>query len=212
VYQQQSKTQEQPMTFDPKRPLVMASFKTVLGHNLPVGTPLVITDEPSAPGEVDEGLARRLWNGKAAAYATDLRPTPVETPEQERARLALEAMRDGNTEPTADLLVWQEDDAEAGKKAGAKVTKDDLLIIAARESVTVETDDNKPDLIRKITERRAQAALDNATNAESRGTGDQGLIVESGATTAGDAVGADTGVQGDAHGLAGEGAADSGSD
>lgn len=200
------------MTFDPKRRLVMASFKTVLGHNLPAGTPLAIVDEPAAPGEVDEALARRLFASKLAGYDDEVYATPVETPEAERNRLALEALRDGGTDALAtdDLLVWAADDAETGKKAGQKVTKDDLLVIAAREGVVVETDDNKPDLQRKILERRASLAQLNGVNAETDGAGGQGDTGAQGATGPGTATGADTGADGDAHGEAGEGQSDGG--
>lgn len=194
------------MTFDPQRRLVMANFKTVLGHNLPAGTPLVLVEEPTARGEVDEALARRLFNGRNAVYAEDARPTPVETPEQEKARLAAEALRDaddGDVVVMEDLLVWQADDAEAKKKAGAKVTKDDLILIAGRESVVIETDDNKPDLIRKITERRAAAAA-NLTYSQSDTAANAGLTVVPGAS----GPESDARADGDAHGAAGEGDSD----
>lgn len=196
--------------FDPKRRLVMASFKTVFGHNLPAGHTLTIVDEPSAKGEVDKAMATRLFNSRNAVYAEDARPTPVETPEQEKARLALEALRDGGTDgtddlvPTADLLKWPEADSETGAKAGDTVTKAHLLAIAAREGALIETDDNKPDLIRKIMERRAALALANSTNSQSAGGLDQsggGLFAGTGAEVDGDA---DTGGQGDLHGSAGD--------
>ena len=197
------------MTFDPSRRLVMATFKTVLGHNLPAGTALAIVEEPSARGEVDEAMARRLFNGRNAVYAEDARPTPVETPEQEKARLAIEALRDARDGDVVmpDLLVWQADDAEAKKKAGAKVTKDDLILIAKREGVLVETDDNKPYLIRKITERRA-AAASIPTNSETDTAANQGLAGVSRASGPESDGDADAGADGDAHGSAGEGEAD----
>lgn len=211
------------MTFDSKRPLVMAHAKTVLGHALTVGYPLAIVDEPKGPGEVDEAMARRLHASGMAGYRDELHATPVETPEQERNRLALERLRDAEAAaapedlapgepldivPTDDLTVWQADDEETGKKKGAKVTKDDLLAIAARESVVVETDDNKADLTRKIMERRAQMAVQNGTNAETDGAGGQGDTLNSGSTAPGTAAGADSASDGDAHGVAGEGASD----
>lgn len=155
--------------FDPDRRLVMQAFKTVLGHSLPVGTPLAIVQEPSAPGEVDQAMAKRLWAGRNAVYAEDYRPTPVETPQQEATRMAVQAVEEraaaeddgepAETPVTDDLQVWPVDDGETGKKKGDRVTKDDLLIIAAREDVAVESDDNKPDLQRKIVEARAARAL-----------------------------------------------------
>jgi hypothetical protein len=198
------------MTFDPKRRLVMATFKTVMGHNLIAGRTLTIVEEPSAPGEVDEAMAARLFNSKNAVYFEDARPTPVETPEQEAARLAREALRDatdGELTPTDDLVTWQVDDPETGKKAGAKVTKDDLLAIAEREGAAVETDDNKGDLIRKIMERRATPVGDNTTNSGTVTSLEPGLVDGSGLTGAGTVGDADTGADGDAHGEAGEGEA-----
>lgn len=201
------------MTFDPKRRLVMASFKTVLGHNLPAGTPLAIVEEPSARGEVDEAMARRLFASGVAGYEDEVHATPVETPDQERNRLALERLREGGDDPdslaaTDDLVIWQADDEETGKKAGAKVTNDDLRVIAAREGAVVETDDNKADLTRKIMEVRAARAIQNGTNAETDGAGGQGDTLNSGSTGPGTAGSPETGANGDAHGSAGEGQSD----
>lgn len=204
------------MTFDPKRRLVMASFKTVLGHNLPAGFPLAIVEEPSARGEVDEALARRLHSSKVAVYAEEAHATPVETPEQERARLAAEALRDAPADQpdaltaTDDLVVWQENDRALNRRKGDKVTNADLRAIAAREGVVVEGDDNKADLTRKIMERRAQAAVVNGTNAETDGAGTQGDTAAQGSTAPATTGGADTGADGDAHGSAGEGQSDAG--
>lgn len=160
--------------FDPARKLVMAKFKTVLGHSLPAGTPLAIAAEPAARGEVDEAMARRLHAGGIAIYADDFRPTPVESAEQARTREAAEIVEraeaadddsgEGLTldEIPADLIAWQADDEGTGKKAGATVTKSDLLVIAERENVAVETDDNKADLQRKIVLNRAALAANGA--------------------------------------------------
>ncbi|MEJ7831340.1 MAG: hypothetical protein WKF79_00360 [Nocardioides sp.] len=203
------------MTFDPKRRLVMATFKTVLGHNLPAGTPLVIVgEEPAASGEVDEAMARRLHASGVATYVEDARPTPVETPEQERARLAHEALRDAPEGGDLDLLVsndlqvWAADDSETGKKAGDRVTKADLLVIAEREGARVETDDNKPDLQRKIMLRRAEGFDANLTYADSVEGGIQRDGATGGSTAPGTHGEAYTAVGGDAHGSAGEGPAD----
>lgn len=201
------------MTFDPKRRLVMATFKTVLGHNLPAGTTLTIVDEPKARGEVDEAMARRLHASKNAVYFEDATPTPVETPEQEKNRLAREALRDARDlpaddfqlVPTDDLVKWQADDTELGRKAGDPVTNGDLRVIAAREGAVVETDDNKADLQRKIMERRAALAVDNSTNTQNADGAIAGLGGETGATGAGTGEDVDSGAGGDAHGEAGEG-------
>lgn len=158
--------------FDPKRQLVMASFRTVLGHNLNRGARLSIVEKPEAAGEVDLAMAQRLHGGGIAVYAEDFRPTPVETPDQAAARQAAVNLREveqaeqaaasgegrvkvPELQVTEDLMVWQQDDEETGKKAGQKVTKEDLIVIAGREEVVVEGDDNKPDLQRKIMEVRA---------------------------------------------------------
>jgi hypothetical protein len=178
-------------TFDPARSLVMARFNTVHGHGINPGTPLVIVDEPNEAGQVTEATARRLYNSGAALYAEDYYPTPVETPEQEKARLATEALaetaaaaadeegagQDGPAaieNPPADLLKWQEDDAEAGKKAGQTVTVADLHLIAKREDVPgIETDDNKPSLIAKIVQHRAAQAQTAEAVPPTGGTLDQ---------------------------------------
>jgi hypothetical protein len=84
MYLKQAQTQECPMNdFDPTRRIVMAKFKTVLGHSLPAGTPLAIVEEPSARGEVDEAMARRLFAAKIAVYAAPgWRPRRCATPDQ----------------------------------------------------------------------------------------------------------------------------------
>lgn len=161
--------------FDPTHPLIMSQFKTVDGFGVPAGTPLVIVDTPRATGEVTEGTARLLFNKKIAVLADDFRPTPVETEEQARAREATESLRaaalpviegDGSdlTEelspelvPPADLVTWQDDDADLGKKAGDKVTKEDLLTIAMREEIVLFDESTKPVIIRQIVEARALA-------------------------------------------------------
>lgn len=203
------------MTFDPKRRIVMATFKTVLGHNLPAGTPLVIAEEPAQRGEVDLQLATRLFNSKNAVYAEDARPTPVETPEQERARLAAERLRDagpggedeGQLVPTDDLVTWPADDAETGAKAGDRVTNEHLRAIATREGAVVESDDNKADLQQKIMLRRA---LGNSTYTQTGQGTTGGVAADPASTGAGSGRGADTGAGGDAHGAAGEGQSDEG--
>lgn len=156
------------MTFDPARQLVMAKFKTVLGHDLPVGTRLAVVETPSAPGEVDEAMARRLWNGGLAVYIEDLRPTPVETVDQAQEREAVEALaatEEGEDLAAVpdDLTVWQHDDEALGRKRGDKVTNGDLRAIADREEVETESDDNKADLQRKIVAARAARAESGAS-------------------------------------------------
>lgn len=205
------------MTFDPRRPIVMATFKTVLGHNLPVGTPLTIVEEPTASGEIDEAMARRLFASGNAVYREDARPTPVETPEAEKARLAAEALRDavgtegeGQLTPQEDLVTWQVDDAELKAKAGDRVTNDHLRAIAGRENVVVEGDDNKADLQRKIMEGRALRGAENSTYSGTAQGLTAGGTVLPGSTGAGTGQGADKGAVGDAHGPAGEGVSDGG--
>lgn len=193
---------------DLNRPLVMAQAKTVLGHALPKGHPLTVVDEPSAPGEVDQAMAKRLHASKLAGYRDELHATPVETPEQERNRLAYEALRDAGPSvadlvPSEDLVTHQD-----GPKAGKAVTRADLIDIARREGAAIETDDNKPDLIRKIMEHRAQAAQINGTNAETDGAGGQGDTAAQGSTGPGTSGNADSDANGSAHGEAGEGPSD----
>ena len=171
------------MEFDPTRKLTMAKRRTVLGHALSRGTPLEIVDKPEKAGEVDHAMARMLWLKGVAIYSDDFRPTPVETPDAEAARLARDAQNvsaagprgaeigelspaepgdDLELEIPDDLVVWQRDDAEAGKRAGDRVTNDDLRLIATREQVEIESDDNKADLQRKITLRRLAVPIDRS--------------------------------------------------
>jgi hypothetical protein len=163
--------------FDPTRPLTMAKFKTVDGFPVTPGTPLFIVETPSKSGEVTELMARRLHAKGNAVYADDFRPTPVETEEQARAREAAGALADAAlpviegdgsnlTEelspelvPPADLVTWQDDDADLGKKAGDRVTKEDLITIAFREQIALTDESTKPVIIRQIVEARAAKAV-----------------------------------------------------
>lgn len=148
-------------------PLVMARRKSVGGHYLNAGTPLVITAKPSAPGEVTQAVADMLAAKRIAIPLDEVRPTPVETKEQEAARLmaearAIEASASAEAADAvavqADLVSWQADDAEAKAKKGDRVSNDHLRLIAAREGVAVESDDNKADLQSKIMAARALSA------------------------------------------------------
>lgn len=161
--------------FDPTRQLIMGTFKTVSGFNIPQGTPLFIVETPAKTGEVTEDMARLLWNRKIAVYDDDYRPTPVETDEQARTREAVGALADagavvesedlGGDDLTselvapADLVTWQDDDVDLGKKAGDRVTKEDLLTIAFREEVVLTDESTKPVIIRQIVEHRAAQAV-----------------------------------------------------
>lgn len=143
--------------FDPARKLTMARFKTVHGHGLQAGTALAIVEEPAAAGEVDEAMARRLWNAGIAVYAEDFRPTPVETKEQEAARLtAGETASPDSTESAIEgtQIEVQED---------LRVSNSALRKIAEDEGVELESDDNKADMQFKI--MRARAARAQETDA-----------------------------------------------
>ena len=155
--------------FNAETPLIMATFKTVHGFNLNRGARLTIVDEPEAAGQVTEATARRLFASKVAVPADNFRPTPVETPEQNAARVLADATDQsdgatvdlGNLEIPEDLSVWQEDDREAGARKGDRGTNDHLRLIAGREGAAIESDDNKADLQRKIIEGRASRAPDS---------------------------------------------------
>lgn len=140
--------------FDPTRKLTMARFKTVHGHNLNAGAALTIVAEPAGAGEVDEAMARRLHKSGIAVYADDFRPTPVETVEQEAARLIGGETASPDTAESAiegDQIEVQED---------LRTTNDRLRQIAADEGVALESDDNKADMQFKIMQARAARAGD----------------------------------------------------
>src|SRR3546814_21092714 len=120
-------------------------------------------------------MARLLWNRKIAVYNDDYRPTPVETEEQTRAREASVALADagavvvksedlggddltGELVAPADLVTWQDDDIDLGKKAGDRVTKEALLTIAFREPISQTDESTKPVIITQIVEHRATPA------------------------------------------------------
>jgi hypothetical protein len=77
------------MKFNPDKPTVIASPVTIFIHQMVAGDPLSIveTETPEVRGAVTVDLAERLWASGKSVYAEDFRPTPVETPEQEAARV-----------------------------------------------------------------------------------------------------------------------------
>lgn len=138
------------MTFDPTRRLVMASFKTVLGHDLPAGTPLVLKDKPEAFAEVDEPVARRLWDAKLAVYMEDARPTPVETPRQEAERLVGREFLGGGW--WAITAPWLD---EPIKVQGADAAQEeyDRVVSEGRPETPVVENSNKSDTENALAER-----------------------------------------------------------
>lgn len=125
--------------FNPKTPLMMATFKTVHGFGLGRGTSLKIVEEPARAGEVTEAMARRLFASSIAVPEDNFRPTPVETPEQEAARIAAaRADEDGDGLP---------DDLDVTVKALRQIAKD--------EEIEVLSGDDKATLQTKIIEGRA---------------------------------------------------------
>lgn len=134
--------------FDPARALTMASAKTVFGHSLKNGDPLVVTDSPSLRGEINQAMAQRLWASGLAVYTDDHRPTPVAPAAVDAAPSdagvdALESSAPAEISVNADLVTWQSDDFELGRMAGDHVTNDDLRAIAKREGVPLRGDETK---------------------------------------------------------------------
>ncbi len=76
-------------SFDRNASYAMAQFATVLGHGLNVGTPIQIVDgaDGSTAGQLDPTTAQILFDKGTIAPLDDIRPTPVETPEQEARRV-----------------------------------------------------------------------------------------------------------------------------
>jgi hypothetical protein len=141
--------------FDAATPLVMAKFKTVHGFNLQRGARLHIVKEPSVSGEVTEAMARRLFKSKIAVPADAFRPTPVETKEQEAARLTAGAA----LTPQPDESTIEGDEVEV--QEDLRTTKDALRKIAEKEGVELASDDNKGDIQVKIMLHRASQAGEN---------------------------------------------------
>jgi hypothetical protein len=76
-----------PAAFDPTKNYAAAAFMTLGGHQLGLGAPITITDEPSAPGEVTAANAAILFSGRKIVAADQVRPTPVESPLDAARRL-----------------------------------------------------------------------------------------------------------------------------
>ena len=77
----------EPSAFDASKPLVMARFGTLNGHDLTLGSPITVTEEDSeAAGNASPDLARTLWASGTFDYAENARPTPVESPEDAAER------------------------------------------------------------------------------------------------------------------------------
>lgn len=153
--------------FTPETKLVMAERKMVLGSYLNEGDPLTITDHPAEPGQVDPATARLLVNKGVAIDPAEARPTPVETVEQEAARLTVppapvpQVPGDDDAQVITtqdDLNVWPEDNEERGVKAGDPVTNDDLRWIAEKEDVELRAGANKGEMQKAIQTQRAARA------------------------------------------------------
>lgn len=140
--------------FDPTRKLTMARFKTVHGHNLNAGAVLTIVADPAKAGELTEAMARRLHKSGIAVYAEDFRPTPVESIEQEAARLV------GGETASPDTSEGAIKGEQIEVQDDLRTTNDRLRQIAADEGVTLEGDDNKADMQFKIMQARAARAGD----------------------------------------------------
>lgn len=77
-----------PRLFDATRPLVIVRSVQLYDHDVTGGDPLIIVEaDPKEKGEVTKDIALRLWLTGIADYSGDVRPTPVETPEQGAERL-----------------------------------------------------------------------------------------------------------------------------
>lgn len=83
-----------PRSFDAALPAVAAMFFVAHDQEFTVGTPITIVPddhEKFGPGELTLDETLHLWTGGRVDYADNARPTPVETPEQEAARLTHES-------------------------------------------------------------------------------------------------------------------------
>lgn len=74
------------MSLDLTRPLAVARFGTIRGHERNVGDPITVTEEPEAAGEVTAEEAGFLHDAGYVTYADRITPTPVETPRQAAER------------------------------------------------------------------------------------------------------------------------------
>lgn len=84
------------MKLDPAASYVTTVGARYRGHDLAANYPVKIVEEPARPGELTEDEAQQLLDARKLMLAHDVRPTPIERPEDEVERLAeIEAMEDG---------------------------------------------------------------------------------------------------------------------
>lgn len=76
------------MTFDPAKNYVIAAAGLYAGHTLTASHDVTILDEPTRPGEFTPAIAEQLYDAGKLMLADDVRPTPVERPEDAVVRLA----------------------------------------------------------------------------------------------------------------------------
>lgn len=108
-----------PSAFDAARAIVMSRSSTVGGHDLRSGEPLTIVDadEPEGRGEITLDQAKRLWARGLFVYEGDVRPTPVETPQQAALRTIKVDVLDGDVHLIR--APWLESEKVQGAEAAA---------------------------------------------------------------------------------------------
>ncbi len=83
---------EKPV-LDPSSNYVVVTGARYAGHDLPANHAAKFVEEPTAPGEFTIEQAQQLLDAGKLQLASDVRPTPVEKPEDEVERLTeMEAM------------------------------------------------------------------------------------------------------------------------
>lgn len=76
-------------TLDPAGSYVTTTGGRYAGHDLVANHPITIVEEPSGPGQLTTEQGQQLLDARKIQLAADVRPTPVEKPEDAVRRLAV---------------------------------------------------------------------------------------------------------------------------
>ena len=129
-------------TLDANANYVIATGGQFGGHNLTATTPIKIVDEPARPAEFTAEQAEQLLVAGKIQLADDVRPTPVESPEDAVRRLAeIEAMDEGKFLIRAPWLAEAEtvEGKEAAEVRFRNVILEGLKVYQAAEASAAET-------------------------------------------------------------------------
>jgi hypothetical protein len=127
-----------PKYFDFDRPLVSRKFLTIQGADAEAGTILTGPDAKLDP-PLERGLAMRIWLSGQAVYATEFRPTPQETPQEEAERVVTMEATGGGW--YLILAPWLGEGEKIRGKEAAEARYAEIVATGDTKGVTIEGPD-----------------------------------------------------------------------